>query len=352
MAIKEYTPAHGLHRGDGQRRIGGGAGEPRPLRRPDNAVRRSRDAGFGQLDCFGCRFDRPLDRCGGRCGSTRPARTGRVRRRLVLGTRARSPLDGVRSPRWAFKYLCAVDGRCCVRRAARARDRCAFPPTAMAASRKWHRIRARTDQCVSRTSGPRPLAAASSTFLGAREWHLDTHLSSTGAAGPSTGSAARPHFERFYGSMPANASGRPRDSVRCGLDAGGSRKKPFFMYFCSGAMHAPHQAPREWTDKYRGAFDDGWDAYRVKVFEQQLRQGLSARHQAVGARSRRARLGRARARREAAVRAHDGGVRRVPRAHRPSHRASHRLPGMGIENTLVMVVSDNGASAEGGPTGR
>ena len=40
--------------------------------------------------------------------------------------------------------------------------------------------------------------------------------------------------------------------------------KPFFMYFCTGAMHAPHQVPREWADKYKGQFDDGWDAYRAE----------------------------------------------------------------------------------------
>ena len=38
--------------------------------------------------------------------------------------------------------------------------------------------------------------------------------------------------------------------------------KPFFMYFCPGAMHAPHHVPKEWSDRYAGKFDDGWDAYR------------------------------------------------------------------------------------------
>ena len=39
-------------------------------------------------------------------------------------------------------------------------------------------------------------------------------------------------------------------------------------------MHAPHHVPREWADKYKGQFDDGWDAYREKVFERQLALGL------------------------------------------------------------------------------
>jgi arylsulfatase len=42
--------------------------------------------------------------------------------------------------------------------------------------------------------------------------------------------------------------------------------KPFFMYFATGAMHAPHHVTREWVEKYDGMFDDGWDAYREKVF--------------------------------------------------------------------------------------
>ena len=36
--------------------------------------------------------------------------------------------------------------------------------------------------------------------------------------------------------------------------------KPFFMYFAPGATHAPHHVPAEWIEKYKGKFDDGWDA--------------------------------------------------------------------------------------------
>jgi hypothetical protein len=45
--------------------------------------------------------------------------------------------------------------------------------------------------------------------------------------------------------------------------------KPFFVYFATGAAHAPHHGPREWADKYKGKFDDGWDAYRANVFARQ-----------------------------------------------------------------------------------
>ncbi|HZF38653.1 MAG TPA: sulfatase-like hydrolase/transferase, partial [Blastocatellia bacterium] len=50
--------------------------------------------------------------------------------------------------------------------------------------------------------------------------------------------------------------------------------KPFFLYFCTGAMHAPHHAPKEWADKYKGKFDDGWDKYREKVFAKQKELGV------------------------------------------------------------------------------
>jgi arylsulfatase len=43
--------------------------------------------------------------------------------------------------------------------------------------------------------------------------------------------------------------------------------KPFFLYFATGAQHAPHQVHREWIHKYNGAFHDGWDAYRERVFK-------------------------------------------------------------------------------------
>jgi arylsulfatase len=45
--------------------------------------------------------------------------------------------------------------------------------------------------------------------------------------------------------------------------------KPFFMYFAPGATHAPHHVPTEWSDKYKGRFDQGWDALREEILERQ-----------------------------------------------------------------------------------
>jgi len=51
-------------------------------------------------------------------------------------------------------------------------------------------------------------------------------------------------------------------------------EKPFFMYFATGAAHAPHHAPKEWIDKYKGKFDEGWDKLREQTLERQKKLGL------------------------------------------------------------------------------
>ena len=131
-------------------------------------------------------------------------------------------------------------------------------------------------------------------------------------------------------------------------------EKPFYLHFCTGATHAPHHVPAEWADRYSGQFDDGWDAYRERVF---------ARQQEIGIMPAGAELSR-----------HDPDVpdwdSLTPDARRLAARMmevfagflSHTDHQIGrlldflketgeFDNTLIMVVSDNGASAEGGPTG-
>ena len=53
--------------------------------------------------------------------------------------------------------------------------------------------------------------------------------------------------------------------------------KPFFVYFAPGATHAPHHVPTEWSDKYRGRFDDGWDALRERTLARQKELGVVPR---------------------------------------------------------------------------
>jgi len=49
--------------------------------------------------------------------------------------------------------------------------------------------------------------------------------------------------------------------------------KPFFMYWAPGAVHGPHHIFKEWADRYKGKFDDGWDALRERIFKRQKELG-------------------------------------------------------------------------------
>ncbi len=50
--------------------------------------------------------------------------------------------------------------------------------------------------------------------------------------------------------------------------------KPFFIYFATGATHAPHHAPKEWIEKYKGKFDQGWQALREETLKRQIAAGI------------------------------------------------------------------------------
>ena len=53
-------------------------------------------------------------------------------------------------------------------------------------------------------------------------------------------------------------------------------EKPFFVYFAPGAVHAPHHVPKEWADKYKGRFAQGWDKLREETFARQKKLGVIA----------------------------------------------------------------------------
>src|SRR3954468_20759217 len=55
-------------------------------------------------------------------------------------------------------------------------------------------------------------------------------------------------------------------------------EKPFLLYYCPGAAHAPHHAPKEWIERYKGRFDMGYEAYRELVFERQKAMGIIPEH--------------------------------------------------------------------------
>ncbi len=146
--------------------------------------------------------------------------------------------------------------------------------------------------------------------------------------------------------------------------------KPFFMYFCPGATHAPHQAPKEWIEKYKGKFDMGYDKYREIIFERQKKMGIMPQDAVLTP-----------ANPYAHEKSVDGKAWNPVDVTRPwdslsanekklfarmaevyagflSHTDHHigrlldYLEEAGEkDNTIIVLVSDNGASGEGGPNG-
>ena len=146
--------------------------------------------------------------------------------------------------------------------------------------------------------------------------------------------------------------------------------KPFFMYFCPGATHAPHHAPKEWIEKYKGRFDMGYERYREQVFERQKQLGIFPDGAELSPLNPYAE--------ETSVEGKPWNAVDVVRpwdslsedeqrlfcrmaevyagflSHTDNEigRLLDFLEASGeLENTIVMLVSDNGASGEGGPNG-
>jgi arylsulfatase A-like enzyme len=131
--------------------------------------------------------------------------------------------------------------------------------------------------------------------------------------------------------------------------------KPFFVYFAPGATHAPHHVPKEWADKYKGKFDQGWDKLREETFARQKKLGvipsdcqLTARHKEIPAWDAMPEAFKPALRREMEVYA---GYMEYTDYH--VGRILDGLKKLGIlDDTLVYyIVGDNGASAEGGLNG-
>ena len=128
----------------------------------------------------------------------------------------------------------------------------------------------------------------------------------------------------------------------------------FFCYFAPGAMHAPHQAPRAFIDAYRGRFDAGWEAWREATFARQLAAGvvpegtrLSERPSWVPAWDE---LPADQRRLYARMMEVFAGFLTHTDAQIGRLLDFLRTAGL-LDDTLVLLISDNGASAEGGPTG-
>ncbi|HVX21353.1 MAG TPA: arylsulfatase [Acidimicrobiales bacterium] len=128
--------------------------------------------------------------------------------------------------------------------------------------------------------------------------------------------------------------------------------RPFFLYLATGACHSPHQAPPEWIDRYRGAFDGGWDAWREATHARQLAAGVVPAGTALSPRPPWVPAWDALSGRQRAVAARFMECFAGFLSH-ADHHIGRVLDFVGTlgEDTVVVVVSDNGASAEGGPDG-
>ena len=213
------------------------------------------------------------------------------------------------------------------------------------------------------------------------KWHLAPEETMT-AAGPFDWWPLGRGFERYYGYLGGDTSqyypelvrdnsqtepeATPEEGYHLTPDLVEKAKamiadgkqvapdKPFFMYFALGAMHSPHHVPREWADRYKGKFDAGWDAYRQLVFDAQRWLGVIPANTTLSR--------------------HDPDVQDWGSLSADERRVYARmmevfagylthtdhyigelvqfLKDIGeYDNTLIMLISDNGSSAEGGPHG-
>jgi arylsulfatase A-like enzyme len=225
------------------------------------------------------------------------------------------------------------------------------------------------------------LRAAGYATYAVGKWHLSPEDETSMAAARTTWPLAR-GFDRWYGFhggethqfVPAlyhdNHGVRPPRTIDAGYhlsadladraieflgdlraaDAG----KPFLLYFATGACHSPHQPPPHWLARYRGGFGAGWDAWREATFARQLAAGLLPPQTQLSPRPPWV----------PAWDSLDPGQRAVAARFMECFAGflSHADEQIGrvlafirelreSRNTVVVVVSDNGASAEGGAQG-
>ncbi|MBR1391885.1 MAG: arylsulfatase [Lachnospiraceae bacterium] len=131
-------------------------------------------------------------------------------------------------------------------------------------------------------------------------------------------------------------------------------KQPFFLYLAYGAMHAPMHAPKEYIDRYRGAFDQGWDVLREKWFARQKKLGVIPQDAELTERNEVVPAWDSLSEDEKKVQARlmevfagflehtDAQIGRLLDYLEEAHI---------LENTMIVLLSDNGASAEGGLNG-
>jgi arylsulfatase len=131
--------------------------------------------------------------------------------------------------------------------------------------------------------------------------------------------------------------------------------KPFFVYFATGALHAPHHVPQEYIARYKGQFDMGWDKLREQVFARQKKMGIIPKSAELTKRPKEIPSWDSQTadQRKLEARQMETFAGFCEHTYEQVGRLVDALNDMGVmNNTLfIYIVGDNGASAEGGPEG-
>ncbi|HEX3795879.1 MAG TPA: arylsulfatase [Acidimicrobiales bacterium] len=228
---------------------------------------------------------------------------------------------------------------------------------------------------------PRILRDAGYSTMAVGKWHLTPRWQRS-AAGPFDTWPLGLGFERHYGFLQGDANHwapnlvcdnhyveaprRPEEGYHLSEDLAdhairmvqdqqqAAQGKPFFLYFALGAMHSPHHVAREWVAPYAGRFDHGWDAWRREVFDRQTERGITPEGTVLTERPAWVQGWDELSADERRMHARQQEVFAGFLTHTDAQigRVLDSLKASGLlENTIVMVFSDNGASAEGGKDG-
>ena len=213
------------------------------------------------------------------------------------------------------------------------------------------------------------------------KWHV-TPLTETGPTGPFDGWPLGRGFDRFYGFLDAETDHYSPELVRDnshieapGTYASGyhltedlfdqaigyiqghiaaSPKIPWFLMLTPGACHAPHQAPKPLIDKYDAIFSKGWDQCRKDRLQRQIELGVVPKGTQLPPRNDRVKAWADHSTDEKRVFSRLAGAYAAMLEHTDQQLArlmNFLHDAQLTENTLVLLLSDNGASQEGGPNG-
>ncbi len=213
------------------------------------------------------------------------------------------------------------------------------------------------------------------------KWHL-APMRDASAAGPHDQWPVQRGFDRYYGFMqgetdqfhpqlthdnhPVDPPRRPEDGYHVSEDLVDQSigivrdlksvrpDRPFFLYLAFGATHAPHQAPRDYVEKYRGRFDAGWDRIREQWFERQNALGMVPEGTELAPRNPGVRPWEelSENQKRFALRLQEAFAGFLDHTDAQIGRLLSFLEELGeMDDTLIFLLSDNGASQEGGPSG-